>query len=197
MDIIAEQVNIGSFNVSGTVINIIGGVKSGYSQPLGFIKADGTIAWYRINITSSVIEETLTLSSNKVFPQPIAVVGDGTNQVFPSSSGPVILSNKIQATLMGFTVLPTASITGTYTFYVSLVDGTFYLYNLQLSSLTIWVKDPTRFDVLSIPPPGMMGITFSDPSVSIVSGYVLNPKALGQLTMTAPRQAIIDIHVVG
>jgi hypothetical protein len=192
--IIAEQANIGSFSVSGPILNITSTGRSGYSKLIGFTSAKSSTTYYQIQFTSSVSDTPILPAGAVNYPNaPIGVVGDSTGQVIPVVGGNVVLNNRVRVLSNTSILVLSFPLTGPYKFYVTLTDGTVYTYVVTFQTIDIFVPVLTKFSVLSILTSGQTP-TFAEPSVTVASGYVLNPSSLGQITMTTPFNAKITIN---
>ena len=192
-DIIVNQTKVGSFVVDGSVFTVTSGPRSVYTRTFEFTNTDKTSVYYIVNMTSAITPVSTPASGTLTFPTAIAVVGDGTSQVFPTPSNvPLTLSGKLTVSTMAVTVLAT-SIVAPYTFYVTLADGTFNAYVVDFQAITIYVPNLTKFPALVVSPT-TNALVFANPGVSVAGSFVLNPASLGELTMTSPILAKITVR---
>ena len=177
---------IGMVTISGTSINVTTFNKSGISRFLGLVDKENTAKYYVFKITDSTIETTnvnigdsLTISdissnlANKIesmgnLQGTSVVVGVGVleNRVKNNGSGLIILSD----------VIPVSS----YSFYITLTDGTYKAYTIDYHTAQIYVSDLKKIPFIqflgaSYPP---SQLKFQESSISISGAFVLNPNKL-------------------
>ncbi len=194
-NIIVQQTNVGSFSFDGTILTVTSGPKSVYVQLIGFAASDGTTTYYRIQFDSTIVPISVLPTQVLPYTSPIGVVGDSLgNQIFPTAlNTPATLSNdKLTITTQSVTVLQ-FPLTAPYSFYVTLLNGTTFVYTVTFQMIDIIVSSFTRFPTLAITPLAT-NLVFSNPGVSVANGIVLNPAGLGGLTLTSPFNAVVTLH---
>jgi len=197
-DIIAGQVVIGSFSFDGRVLTVSAGSKSGFSKILSFTASDKSIAHYRVAITSSLAVINVTPGESipgttASFSSNIATAGDNEgNMVIPTATTPATLNQRVKVFVAGFQVLP-FSLNAPYMFYVTLMDGSTFVYLIDFKVLTVSVPSLLKFTSLAVLPDGRKP-EFQETSVSVLQGTVLNPSGLGELTMLKPYNAKITLQ---
>jgi hypothetical protein len=115
--------------------------------------------------------------------------------VFPVINGSITLNGKVKVISNTAIQVLNFSLTQPYTFYVTLTDGTLFIYVVDFKTIDIFVPDVKKFSVLTFLKTGQTP-TFSESSITVLNGNVLNPNSLGQITMVSPFSAKITIHPV-
>jgi hypothetical protein len=193
-DMTVSSNSLGTFTFDGQLLTITTYSTAGFSKPFGFTNQNGDTAYYLVKINAGIIPVSILPNQTISYSSNVAVVGDANSQVFPSMILSPILSGNVKAFLSSIQVL-NISLSESYSFYVSLVDGSLFLYTVDFRNIDVYTSSPMKFSSLAILMDNV-SMTFLEPTVSVVLGNVLNPLGLGSLTLLTPFNAKITIHII-
>ena len=163
----------------------------GVSGAITIINASST-TYYMISVIPAVISTnvnmnfTMTANSNQTFN----VLGDSTNVLVGSGALNRTVVNSGTSLLISPNYIPTSI----YTFYATTSDFLYYIFTIQYSMITLYMTSFLQFPI-SLITSSAGPYQFSDPSITVSEGFVLNPNSLGTFVMLLPSYTVINLQV--
>ena len=129
---------------------------------------------------------TMTANSNQTFN----VLGDSTNVLVGSGALNRTVVNSGTSLLISPNYIPTSI----YTFYATTSDFLYYIFTIQYSMITLYMTSFLQFPI-SLITSSAGPYQFSNPSITVSEGFVLNPNSLGTFVMLLPSYTVINLQV--
>jgi hypothetical protein len=178
--------------LSGSALTIKSTSVVAFSKPIGFMDKNGAYTYIIVQTIpySSITEEILAVGAVVKSPSgiPFQTAGtlDGKNVAFPGQTlANVVRISSITDEGNALDILA-ASLTESFSFYTTLLDGSVRYYVLRFVKQSITVSDLTQIPIRSFIGGAQGTVTFLQSGVSTSGNLVKNPSSLRILTLTSP-----------